>query len=99
METFYTTTIEVGLTFDDYINQFDSSLDFVNLDELLNTNQNHGINAYAPSLLLTQLVNNFILLFPILYTRYGGTGSPSSPLFFSGAHCITRITPSTISST
>ena len=69
METFYTTTIEVGLTFDDYINQFDSSLDFVNLDELLNTNQNHGINAYAPSLLLTQLVNNFILLFPILYEK------------------------------
>lgn len=69
METFYTTTIEVGLMFDDYVNQFDSSLDFVNLDELLNTNQNHGINAYAPSLLLTQLVNNFILLFPILYEK------------------------------
>lgn len=69
METFYTTTIEVGLMFDDYINQFDSSLDFVNLDELLNTNQNHGINVYAPLLLLTQLVNNFILLFPILYEK------------------------------
>ena len=29
---------------------------------------------------------------------YGGNGNPSSPLFFSGAHSITRFTPSTISS-
>lgn len=69
MEIFNTTTIEVGLAFDDYINKFDFSLDSANLEELLDTNKDHGLNAYTPSLLLTQIVNNFILLFPIIYKK------------------------------
>ncbi|MBP3266815.1 MAG: hypothetical protein J6M07_00610, partial [Ruminococcus sp.] len=32
-------------------------------------------------------------------TAYGGRGSPSSPCFFSGAPCMIRTTPSTMSST
>ena len=71
MKKLYTSTLEVGKMYRDYVKEIDS-INSLNVMDLVSEYEDHCINCYTPVLMIPQLMSNFALLFPMLFEGNNG---------------------------